>query len=345
MPVVDLRRGHVPVVEPLLELAGTTDAVRRKARQQSARLGDEFIVNAELGRGGKQRGDEVAHDLSVHRRTGAHGSAERVNVLGRERWIGHKPVRPGQRHQNVEDEAGRASDERMEAAHQPLGTAAELGVVPELDAEPGAAGRPQAPLRAVDRPDRAPEIGVVVQHPAARPVVRRGHLGAGRAHLFDEADQRLHALAEVGGIGQPVVHLEIDVGRVLAAPRRIDLVVPDALEVRRLRAGAGRTDHQVPPVLDVERGERRIGRLRIGGDALVGRQVGVAAPAEIDAQAVEQALVLGDMTGPDLQPRLLGHTRRARRQGGVGIAAGIVEGAEAGGCVDDDERLVGALYP
>ena len=109
--------------------------------------------------------------------------------------------------------------------------------------------------------------------------------------------------------------------------------------------GRERTDHQVPPVLDVERGERRIGRLWVGGDALVGRQVGVAAPAEIDAQAIEQALVLGDMSSPDIQPRLTDHTRGAHRQGGVGIAADIVEDAEAGCRVDDDERLVGALYP
>ena len=44
------------------------------------------------------------------------------------------------------------------------------------------------------------------------------------------------ALREVGRLGRPVVHLRVDVDGVVAAPRRPDLVVPDALQVGRLRA-------------------------------------------------------------------------------------------------------------
>ena len=38
-------------------------------------------------------------------------------------------------------------------------------------------------------------------------------------------------IGEVGAFGEPVVHLGIDVDRVLAAPGRIDRLVPDALQI------------------------------------------------------------------------------------------------------------------
>ena len=123
---------------------------------------------------------------------------------------------------------------------------------------------------------------------------------AGDRQLLGHPEQRLVALGEVGGIGQPVVHLEVDVGRVLAAPGRIDLLVPDALQVGGLTAGPRRGDHQVAAVLDVERGERGIGVRRVGRDALIGRQVGDRRRAEIDREAAEQPLVVGDVRGAEI---------------------------------------------
>ena len=46
--------------------------------------------------------------------------------------------------------------------------AGELVVFPEVLQEPRAAHRPQAPLRSVNRRGGAPQIRVVVDHPAAR---------------------------------------------------------------------------------------------------------------------------------------------------------------------------------
>ncbi len=54
----------------------------------------------------------------------------------------------------------------------------------------------------------------------------------------DEVEEGAVALGEVGRLGGPVVHLDVDVGVVVGAPRRGVGVVPKALEIRREVAGA-----------------------------------------------------------------------------------------------------------
>lgn len=55
-----------------------------------------------------------------------------------------------------------------------------------------------------------------------------------RLHLcLDEVEERKLALAQVGGAGWPVVHLEIDVVMVVNTPRTIHVVVPYTLQVGR----------------------------------------------------------------------------------------------------------------
>ena len=93
--------------------------------------------------------------------------------------------------------------------------------------------KPQGPSIGRGRP---PEIGVVVGDPAAGAPMHLGGAGAGYREVLDHGHQRLDALAQVGGLGRPVVHLGIDVDRVLAAPGRVQAVVPQALERGRLAA-------------------------------------------------------------------------------------------------------------
>jgi hypothetical protein len=77
---------------------------------------------------------------------------------------------------------------------------------------------------------------------------------------------------EVGSLGGPVVHLVIDVGFVVALPRHIETVAPNALGVRgKWVVGAAGGDEQIAPVLIEQRGEGGIRLFVIGLEALVGR--------------------------------------------------------------------------
>ena len=174
--------------------------------------------------------------------------------------------------QRVEEELGGALQQRIDASARYARVAGELVALPEREAQPRAAGRPQPPLRAVDRGGGAPQVGVVVRHPAA---ARRTSSRAVRAPVTARSctmrRQRLQHLREVRRHRRPVVHLGVDVDRVLAAPGRRQAVVPDALQVGGLRARPRAGDQQVAAVLEVERRQRRIAAGRERRDPLVGR--------------------------------------------------------------------------
>ena len=69
--------------------------------------------------------------------------------------------------QVVDKELGRTLHERVGGVAQELLVAGVEVVPPQMLAEPRAAARPDAVVRGVDRGGAAPEIEVVVQHPAA----------------------------------------------------------------------------------------------------------------------------------------------------------------------------------
>ena len=100
---------------------------------------------------------------------------------------------------------------------------------PEVRAEPAGTARPQAP-GTVNRGGTVPEVGIVVFHPTfVYAPVHLGSLFTLRHHGLDLVDQRPHAFAEVGRFNRPIIHFEVDVRGVLAAPNRVRVLVPDAL--------------------------------------------------------------------------------------------------------------------
>ena len=54
-------------------------------------------------------------------------------------------------------------------------------------------------------------------------------------HALHKREQRLTALRKAKPFCRPVVHLQVDVDGVFAAPRRVHVRIPDALEIRRER--------------------------------------------------------------------------------------------------------------
>ena len=101
---------------------------------------------------------------------------------------------------------------------------------------------------------------------------------------------------QVAGLGRPVVHLQVDVGVVVGVPRRVDVLVPDPLQVGRQRARPTRAEQQV--AAELEPGRQQVG---VGAtlpdlrQPFVGRQLAQAAAAEVEVHAVERHRVLGDL--------------------------------------------------
>jgi hypothetical protein len=132
----------------------------------------------------------------------------------------------------------------------------------------------------------------VVRHPAARPVEPPGHRRAGLGQPLDQAQQRLVARTEAGRPHAPVVHLGVDVQRVVRGPRRAQLPVPDPLQVRRRPAARPRrAGQQVPAELHDHRGGQL---LVLAAEHVVGH-VEDPGPAPADGQlhAAEQGAQVG----------------------------------------------------
>ncbi len=113
---------------------------------------------------------------------------------------------------------------------------------------------------------------------------------------MDVAVERFETIREVRGFRRPVDHLQVDVGVVIRAPRRLHGVGPQPLQVGRHGAGARRTDHEIASELEIQRDERRVPRAvfhRV--EALVGRQLRGIGRAEIECGPLEQPLIVGDV--------------------------------------------------
>ena len=79
------------------------------------------------------------------------------------------------------------------------------------------------------------------------------------------------ALREVRHLGGPVVHLGVDVDGVVRAPGRVEVMIPDPLEVRGLGAGTRRRNQEIAPVLEQQGDEGGIRSRSEAPNALVGR--------------------------------------------------------------------------
>ena len=119
-----------------------------------------------------------------------------IAVLGRHREGRHQPVVLGVLDQEFQEELRRALHDRVVVLEE-LPIAGEEVVLPEVLAEPGAADGPHAVPGRVDRGGPAPEIDVVVGHPAAAAVVDVGGLRAGDRDVLEHVEEGLVALGEV----------------------------------------------------------------------------------------------------------------------------------------------------
>ncbi len=211
-------------------------------------------------------------------------------------------------------------------------------VLPDVLAEPGAADGPHAELRPIDRRGSAPEVEIMVGHPAACSIVGLGRLGAGDRGVFEHVEQRLVAFGQIADLGRPIIHLRIDVDRVLASPRRRYVFIPDRLEIGRLAAGAAAGYQGVAAELEAEGFQVRIDRTQSRADGgAVPRTAARFLPAIAAngskpgiGRLVVRSVVAQEKMHAVHQPGEVGHVPGAKR--GVFLARDRVEDLLAPGC-------------
>src|SRR5690606_31393693 len=96
-------------------------------------------------------------------------------------------------------------------------------------ARPSATGDPRTPESSVYRAAHPPDVGVVMRHPTACAIHDAGCFFSCLRQFTNHLKERLMQLCEIRLLCRPVVHLGVNVNRVLTVPRRVHLIVPYTL--------------------------------------------------------------------------------------------------------------------
>src|SRR5262249_13812391 len=97
----------------------------------------------------------------------------------------------------------------------------------------------------------------------------------------------------------------VDVDGPFAVPGRLDLIVPETLEICRLRTGPRAGDEKIPAKIEVKRSEIWIGFFCDSFEAFVGRKISRIRFAEPKLHPAEKLLVIGDVSFEHLIKRFL----------------------------------------
>ena len=163
------------------------------------------------------------------------------------------------------------------------------------------------------------------------------------------------ALGEVGDLGGPVVHFDVDVVGVVGIPRGIEFLAPEALEVGGdAGAGAEARGGSEEVTAELEIGGEEIGVGFVGGgcgvgvleagEALVGGEFGDfrGRLAEIEGDAGHEGLEIGEVVGLELVVGFFGSACEDVADGGIGVLAGEgAVGLVVGGGGDEEGEGVG----
>ena len=133
-----------------------------------------------------------------------------------------------------EEEIRRSLHDGVDSAEEIIVSGIEI-MVPQMCAEPCSSGIGRSPGWLFARCGEVPYIGHHVEYPSAGAFAIEAFCGfpARWYESVNERFQRLHEFLKPCLLHRPIVHLEIDVGMIVAVPRSLDFVCPQALEVRR----------------------------------------------------------------------------------------------------------------
>ncbi|OPZ96702.1 MAG: hypothetical protein BWY72_01539 [Bacteroidetes bacterium ADurb.Bin416] len=120
-----------------------------------------------------------------------------------------------------------------------------------------------------------PDVRVVMGGPTVHTVIVFSRVLTVDGHMPDLFHQRQGHFPHVQGERRPVIHLQVDVGGVVAAPGGIDAVAPNTLQVGSDATGTGTADQQVTAVLEIEHFQVGIGlSFPVGLQPLVDGKIG-----------------------------------------------------------------------
>lgn len=171
------------------------------------------------------------------------------------------------------------------------------------------------------------------------------------AHVIEEG--LLHGRAEAGGVGEPVVHLQVDIHVVVTRPRGVLLRNPAAGEVGGKGVASRGGDEEVAAVVEEERFYKGISlRTVVGIDERRGLRIArVGKVGKREIECVEERRVVCHVSCKEIRERLLRRlgcrlldlrTRVNTKEGVVGssVAFGLVV-IGAGSDDQGQARLVG----
>ena len=173
-------------------------------------------------------------------------------------------------------------------------------MLPDVGAQPGTAQVPVGPggvsAAFSHGAGHGPDVAVVGLAPALlHPVIVPGGLCAVPGKVVQKAQQGSMHLRQGGAFRRPVVLFQVDVGGIVAAPRRGEALVPQALQVGRDPFRAGTGDEQVSAILEIQGFQFRIGfslgiaqQLPVRGE----RADAVRRGAQVQLHAVKKGLVV-----------------------------------------------------
>ena len=98
----------------------------------------------------------------------------------------------------------------------------------------------------------AVKIRIMVSHKALAAVHLLSGLHAVRLHPLYKIKQRHVTFREITYLRGPVVHLSIDIDRILRTPHGIEVFVPDTLKVKRLASFSASGDHEIASEVEIE---------------------------------------------------------------------------------------------
>ena len=266
-----------------------------------------------------------------------------MGVLGRVARTHHQPAVGRLLNHHLVEEEGSPLQDGISLAQELLVPGVEV-VLPQMLAQPCTARSPHARRRIVDGTRHAPDVGVVMEHPAVGAVHHLRTLLAGLAHLADEAEEGLVEVGQISDFRRPVVHFQVDVAGILAVPRGEELVVPDALQVGRLSTGLRRADEQVAPELEVGRHEEGVVGLLEVLHPLVRRDVGIPVFAQMERSTVLELLVVFHMAALGIGIVLADSLRQVVLGTGDVVSRDVLVVVEVRPDGRIDDSLIGMLH-
>ena len=127
-------------------------------------------------------------------------------------------------------------------------------MLPEVCTKPGSTCVSGAPRRVLARSGIVPDVGHHMLNPAFRlwTIEVFCRFFSTRYQPEYQLCERKMELAEIALFGDPVVHLDIDIGVVVSVPRGVECVCPKTLEVRRKAAFAGAAYEEISSEIVVQ---------------------------------------------------------------------------------------------